>query len=72
MKPSSDAASCAETRGSDTRHSVGDSLTRDAESWVFWAVLCAITLFLSLVAPLATLRIEALTSLGQSFDSWQG
>jgi hypothetical protein len=43
-----------------------------AESLAVLAVLSAITLFLSLVASLATLRTEALTSLRQSFGRQQG
>lgn len=77
MKPSNDAASWADARGSETLHSVGDKLTSvtesDTESGAVWAVvLSAITLFLSLVASLATLRTEALTSLRQSFGRQQG
>jgi hypothetical protein len=35
-------------------------------------MLSAITLFLSLSAPSASLRTGALTSLGQGPDPWQG
>lgn len=81
MNPRSDAASCADARGSETLHSVEDNFTSVTESVVaepatglgaVWAVLSAITLFLSLVASLATLRTEALTSLRQSFGRQQG
>ena len=76
MNPRSDAASCADARGSETLHSVEDNFTSvtesDTESGAVWAVLSAITLFLSLVASLATLRTEALTSLRQSFGRQQG
>jgi hypothetical protein len=72
MNPSSEAASCAETRGSETFHSVGDSFTSETELVVDGAVLSAITLFLSLGASIAALRFGALTSLGQSPNPRQG
>jgi hypothetical protein len=73
MKPRSELASCGETRGSDTRHSVGDSFTSETLSFVGGAGLSAITRFLFFhQSPIATLRIGALTSLGQSPDSRQG
>jgi hypothetical protein len=61
-----------DTRGSETRHSVGDNLTRVTEFGAGWTLLSAITLFLSLRTPIAAVRIGALTSLGQGPDPWQG
>jgi hypothetical protein len=47
---------------------VGDNLTSATDFWAEWVVLSAITVFLSLCAPIAALRIGAPTSLGQSPD----